>query len=154
MGNAKGRADDAAGGRGGQKNFAESGNLSKFVSRIKILISMKKAILSVTNDIYIDQRVDKVCHTLINLGFDASQGFHRYAIEYGNGWINWFIDGKWVYGVNNTGFNAPYGKQMPSHPMQIMVNLWPGTGVDNWLKHFNYYGEKYAYYDYIKYTPM
>ena len=91
---------------------------------------------------------------IINLGFDASQGFHRYAIEYGNGWINWFIDGKWVYGVNNTGFNAPYGKQMPSHPMQIMCNLWPGTGVDSWLNHYWHNGNKYAEYDYIKYTPM
>lgn len=32
---------------------------------------MKKVILSVTNDIYIDQRVDKVCHTLIDLGYDV-----------------------------------------------------------------------------------
>ena len=52
-----------------------------------------------------------------------------------------------------TGMNAPYGKKMPSHPMQIMVNLWPGTGVDSWRNHFWYSGEKYAYYDYIKYTP-
>lgn len=52
-----------------------------------------------------------------------------------------------------TGMNAPYGKKMPSHPMQIMVNLWSGTGVDSWLNHFWYSGEKYAYYDYIKYTP-
>ena len=42
---------------------------------------------------------------------------------------------------------------MPTHPMQIMVNLWSGTGVDSWLNHFWYSGEKYAYYDYIKYTP-
>ena len=52
-----------------------------------------------------------------------------------------------------TGMNAPYGKKMPSHSMQIMVNLGPGTGVDSWLNHFWYSGEKYAYYDYIKYTP-
>lgn len=32
---------------------------------------MKKAILSVTNDIYIDQRVNKVCHTLIDLGYEV-----------------------------------------------------------------------------------
>ncbi len=91
---------------------------------------------------------------IINLGFDAAYGFHKYAIEWGNGWINWYIDGRWVYGVNNTGFNAPYGKQMPSHPMQIMCNLWNGTGVDAWLNHFWWSGNKYAEYDYIKYTPM
>lgn len=91
---------------------------------------------------------------VINLGFDAAYGFHRYAIEWGPGWINWYVDGKWKYGVNNTGMNAPYGKQMPSHPMQIMVNLWNGIGVDSWLNHFYYSGEKIAAYDYIKYTPM
>ncbi len=91
---------------------------------------------------------------IIDLGFDAAYGYHKYAIEWGPGWINWYVDGRWVYGCNNTGFNAPYGKQMPSHPMQIMVNLWPGTGVDSWLNHFWWSGNKYAYYDYIKYTPL
>jgi len=88
---------------------------------------------------------------VIDLGFDAAYGFHKYAIEYGNGYINWYVDGVWKYGVNNTGFNAPYGALMPSHPMQIMVNLWPGVGVDDWLNHFYYSGPLYAEYDYISY---
>lgn len=91
---------------------------------------------------------------LINLGFDASYGFHRYKIEWGPGWINWYVDGNWKYGVNNTGFNAPYGKKMPSHPMQIMANLWPGQGVDSWLNRFSYSGPKYAKYDYFLYKPL
>jgi beta-glucanase (GH16 family) len=90
---------------------------------------------------------------VIDLGFDSSAGFHKYAIEYGNGYINWYVDGKWKWGVNNTGMNAPKGAAMPSHPMQIMVNLWPGTGVDSWLGSFSYSGPLYAYYDYVKYTP-
>lgn len=91
---------------------------------------------------------------IINLGFDASQGFHKYAIEYGNGYINWYVDGVWKYGVNNSGtLNAPKGAAMPSHPMQIMVNLWPGTGVDSWLGAFRYSSPLYAYYDYVKFTP-
>ena len=90
---------------------------------------------------------------IVDLGFDAAYGYHKYAIEYGNGYINWYVDGKWKWGVNNTGMNAPYGKKMPSHPMQIMVNLWPGTGVDSWLGRFYYNGPLYANYDYIKYTP-
>ncbi|MCQ2597463.1 MAG: family 16 glycosylhydrolase [Treponema sp.] len=108
-----------------------------------------------TTKVQFNYYVDGVANNekIIDLGFDASQGYHKYAIEYGNGYINWYVDGKWKWGVNNAGFNAPYGKKMPSHPMQIMVNLWPGTGVDSWLNHFNYWGEKYAYYDYIKYTP-
>ncbi len=91
---------------------------------------------------------------IVDLGFDAAYGFHKYAIEYGNGYINWYVDGKWKYGVNNSGnLNAPKGAAMPSHPMQIMVNLWPGTGVDSWLGRFNYSGPLYAYYDYVKFTP-
>ena len=90
---------------------------------------------------------------LINLGFDASTAYHKYTIEYGNGYINWYVDGTWVWGVNNTGLNAPSGAAMPSHPMQIMANFWPGTGVDNWLGTFNYSGPLYTYYDYFLYTP-
>lgn len=91
---------------------------------------------------------------LVDLGFDAAYGYHKYKIEWGPGWINWYVDGKWKYGVNNTGMNAPYGAAMPSHDMQIMVNLWPGTGVDEWLKHYWHSGNKYAKYDYILYKPM
>lgn len=90
---------------------------------------------------------------IIDLGFDAAASFHKYAIEYGNGYINWYVDGTWKWGVNNTGTNAPKGAAMPSHPMQIMVNLWPGTGVDSWLGKFSYSSPLYAYYDYVKYTP-
>jgi len=90
---------------------------------------------------------------VVNLGFDAAAGYHRYAIEWGPGWINWYVDGVWKWGVNNTGLNAPHGAAMPSHPMQIMMNLWPGTGVDAWLGRFSYTGPLYARYDYVKYTP-
>ncbi len=90
---------------------------------------------------------------IVDLGFDASAGFHKYAIEYGNGYINWYVDGKWKWGVNNNGMNAPKGAAMPSHPMQIMVNLWPGIGVDSWLGRFSYSRPLYAYYDYVKFTP-
>ncbi len=90
---------------------------------------------------------------VVDLGFDASAGLHRYAIEWGPGWINWYVDGAWKWGVNNAGLNAPYGAAMPSHPMQIMMNLWPGTGVDSWLGPFSYSGTLYAQYDYVKFTP-
>jgi len=91
---------------------------------------------------------------VVNLGFDASAGFHKYRIEYGNGYINWYVDGAWKWGVNNQGLNAPVGAAMPSHPMQIMMNLWPGIGVDGWLGPFSYSGPLYATYDYVLYTSM
>lgn len=88
------------------------------------------------------------------LGFDASAAYHKYKIEWGNGYINWYVDGVWAWGVNNTGLNARYGAPMPSHPMKIMANLWAGSGVDSWLGPFNYTGPAKAHYDYILYSPM
>jgi beta-glucanase (GH16 family) len=85
---------------------------------------------------------------LVDLGFDSSAALHKYQIEYGNGYINWYVDGVWKWGVNNQS-----GAVMPSHPMQIMVNLWPGIGVDGWLGAFSYSVPLYASYDYIQFAP-
>jgi len=87
-----------------------------------------------------------------NLGFDSSLLYHKYKIEYGNGYINWYVDGTWVWGVNNTGLNLPNGAALPSHAQKIYMNLWPGTGVDSWLGAFSYSGPLYAYYDYVNYV--
>ncbi|GIM90018.1 beta-glucanase [Paractinoplanes toevensis] len=86
--------------------------------------------------------------TVINLGFDASAGYHNYAFEWWNrGTINWFVDGVLVHQEN--GSRGP----LPTHPQRIMMNLWPGIGVDGWLKPFTYPGTKLtATYDWAKYT--
>ena len=39
---------------------------------------MSRVILSVTNDLFSDQRVDKVCTTLTNMGFEVSLVGRRY----------------------------------------------------------------------------
>jgi endo-1,3-1,4-beta-glycanase ExoK len=86
--------------------------------------------------------------TVINLGFDASTGYHNYAIEWWNqGTINWFVDGRLVHQEN--GSRGP----LPTHPQRIMMNLWPGTGVDGWLGPFSYPGTPLtARYDWARYT--
>ncbi|GAA4605686.1 beta-glucanase (GH16 family) [Actinoplanes octamycinicus] len=85
---------------------------------------------------------------LINLGFDAAAGYHDYAFEWWNGGtINWFVDGRLVHQEN--GSRGP----LPTHPQRIMMNLWPGIGVDSWLQPFTYPGRRLtAGYDWVKYT--
>ena len=84
---------------------------------------------------------------IINLGFDAAAGYHDYAIEWWNqGTINWFVDGRLVHQEN--GSRGP----LPTRPMRMMLNLWPGTGVDSWLGPFNYSGQLTATYDWARYT--
>ncbi|MBQ5906831.1 MAG: family 16 glycosylhydrolase [Treponema sp.] len=88
-----------------------------------------------------------------DLEFDASTAFHVYGIEYAADHISWYVDGKKVYtatGCEEGDHNHAQGS-LPRHNMQIMVNFWPGTGVDDWLGHFDYSAPLYAEYDYIKF---
>ena len=88
-----------------------------------------------------------------DLEFDASTAFHVYGIEYAADHISWYVDGKKVYtatGCEEGDHNHAQGS-LPRHNMQIMVNFWPGTGVDDWLGPFNYSAPLYAEYDYIKF---
>jgi beta-glucanase (GH16 family) len=83
--------------------------------------------------------------SLQNLGFDASVDFHTYAIEWRNGFIKWYVDGSPKHTVATA--------RVPAHAMQIMMNLWPGIGVDGWLNAFSYKAPLNASYDYVRYTP-
>ncbi len=84
---------------------------------------------------------------IINLGFDAAAGYHNYAIEWWNqGTINWFVDGRLVHQENGS------RGALPTRPMRMMLNLWPGIGVDGWLGPFNYSGRLTATYDWARYT--
>ncbi|MFJ8959799.1 glycoside hydrolase family 16 protein [Lentzea sp. NPDC102401] len=86
--------------------------------------------------------------TIINLGFDSSAGFHDYAIEWRQGRIQWFVDGRLVHTEN--GSRGP----LPTHPQRFMANLWAGTGVDGWTGPFNYTGPLNAVYESAKYTAF
>lgn len=64
----------------------------------------------------------------LDLGFDASESFHEYAFEWKADSIVWYVDGKAVYKVT---------ENLPSHPMQIMANVWNCTGADEWSGAFD-----------------
>jgi len=84
---------------------------------------------------------------MIDLGFDASAGYHTYAFDWQPNSISWYVDGVLKHTVTGT------PSTLPSRPMQIMMNLWNGIGVDGWLGPFNYTAPLTATYDYVTYTP-
>ena len=86
---------------------------------------------------------------VIDLGFDPSQGFHTYKIDWQPNKITWYVDGNSIRSVDT------FQSALPSTPGRIMANLWPGDGsLDGWLGHFNYASSLTVQYDWIKYTPF
>lgn len=69
--------------------------------------------------------------THVELGFDASAGFHDFAFEWHPDFIKWYVNGLLVH--TETGARGP----LPSHAGRIMMNLWPGIDVDSWLEPFD-----------------
>jgi beta-glucanase (GH16 family) len=57
---------------------------------------------------------------LVDLGFDASEDFHTYAIEWDPDEIRWFVDGEVVH-RRRAGSPTP----IPHLPMRFHANLWP-----------------------------
>ncbi|MFC6791268.1 family 16 glycosylhydrolase [Methylobacterium komagatae] len=55
----------------------------------------------------------------IDLGFDASADFHRYAIEWRPGRIAWWVDGRVVH--ERSGWDPT---PIPHLPMRLHANLW------------------------------
>lgn len=80
-----------------------------------------------------------------DLGFDASTDYHIYGFLWEEGRITWCIDGKAVYTAT---------KDIPTTPGKIMMNVWPGTGVDDWLNAFNGNVPLTAEYDWASYTSL
>lgn len=84
---------------------------------------------------------------VIDLGFDASAAFHTYAFVWAPDRIVWYVDGAAVRTV------LASQHALPVNPGKIMMNLWTGYGVDEWLGVINYTAPVKAYYDWVKYTP-
>ncbi len=80
---------------------------------------------------------------MYDLGFDASEGFHTYGFDWQPDHITWYVDGKAVYTANSN---------IPSTPGRIMMNTWPGYGVDEWLKPYNGNTPLTARYQWVTYN--
>ncbi len=80
---------------------------------------------------------------MYDLGFDASQDFHRYGFDWQPDHITWYVDGKEAYTM--------WG-DVPKTPGKIMMNAWPGRKVDEWLKPFNGRTGLTAYYQWVTYN--
>lgn len=65
---------------------------------------------------------------LYNLGFDASEDFHEYAFDWQKDSITWYVDGTPIYRAT---------ENIPSHPQQIMANVWNCIGHDDWSGKFD-----------------
>lgn len=82
---------------------------------------------------------------LVDLGFDASEAFHDYAFEWRTDSIKWYIDGQLIHTAT---------ENLPVTPGKIMMNLWNGTGVDDWLGAYDGGSPITAQYEWMKYTPF
>lgn len=65
---------------------------------------------------------------IYDLGFDASEEFHDYGFEWKPDSITWYVDGEAVYTAD---------ENIPQTPGKIMMNVWPGKGVRDWLGEFD-----------------
>ena len=79
---------------------------------------------------------------MYDLGFDASEGYHTYGFDWQEDSITWYVDGKAVYTATI---------DIPSTPGRIMMNTWPGIGVDSWLKAFDGTTPLTAWYQWVTY---
>lgn len=80
-----------------------------------------------------------------NLGFDASQSFHTYSFLWLPGRITWYVDNRPVYSAYNN---------IPDTAGHIMMNLWNGKGVDEWLNRYDGRTNLTAQYDWFSYSNV
>ena len=78
-----------------------------------------------------------------DLGFDAADAFHDYAFEWRKDSITWYVDGIEVYKATDN---------IPQTPGKVMMNTWPGVGVDGWLNAFDGTVPLRAEYDWMRIT--
>lgn len=82
---------------------------------------------------------------MYDLGFDASEGYHTYGFDWQPDHITWYVDGEAIYTAYDN---------IPTTPGRIMMNVWPGTGVDSWLKPYDGTTPLTARYQWVTYNEQ
>jgi len=78
-----------------------------------------------------DDRYENAHEHIVDLGFDASQDFHRYGIEWSRDAIKWYVDGYEVFQVKNVD-EDPIPTVGDSH-LRVMFNSWvTDTLIADW----------------------
>ncbi len=84
---------------------------------------------------------------MYDLGFDASEGYHKYGFDWQPDHITWYVDGKEAYTMRG---------DMPKTASKIMMNAWPGRAVDydiiGWLNRYDGNKPLTASYKWVTYT--
>ncbi len=80
---------------------------------------------------------------MYDLGFDASEGYHTYGFDWQPNYIAWYVDGVEVYRAT---------QDIPVTPGRIMMNTWPGIGVNDWLAAYDGTTPLTARYQWVTYT--
>jgi endo-1,3-1,4-beta-glycanase ExoK len=65
------------------------------------------------------------------LGFDATAATHVYGFEWQPELLQWYVDGKLVYGASGSAL------PLPQEPQKIMVSLWASDTLGSWVGPFN-----------------
>lgn len=78
-----------------------------------------------------------------DLGFDASEEFHEYGFEWKEDSITWYVDGIEVHKAT---------ENIPQTAGKVMMNVWPGTGVESWLNAFDGNVPMVAEYEWMRVT--
>jgi endo-1,3-1,4-beta-glycanase ExoK len=64
---------------------------------------------------------------MVDLGFDASQGFHIYGFEWTPDAVRWYVDNRLVHEVRDTRI------QRLRRPQRLYLSLWNSTELYRWV---------------------
>jgi len=82
-----------------------------------------------------DDRYEFAHEYMIPLGFDASEAFHRYAIEWQKKSISWYVDGQLMHKVKHD--RSDPIPQVSSSKLRIMANVWATDNrISDWAGYF------------------